>query len=142
MANDLRSFYIVTMLLCLFALGIFGLKNDLVANYGVTESAALQSTESKFTELLTNTQKNASQIASRTETSGGLEVESSGFIIAKEVFSIIKLPFKLIPLMSDMLTEIGNNIPGLPTYIMPAIIAILLVSIAWIVISKVLRDRV
>lgn len=134
-----KSMFITILLLSVFAIGIFTVKTSLGTNYGVTTDSVTLAAEQNFTTLLENTSSLINtDLSSRTESSGGLNIIDTAFIISKDIYSIIKLPFKLIGIVKVMINNVGSALM-IPDYVITALLSIFLITISFIVISAVLR---
>ena len=138
MGVTLKTFLIASIMVSMFALGIYGFKTELANNYGVPDNSFLTQNEESFTTLLNSSSGIGTSMSERTEQSGGLRVTSGVIEIASDVYSIIKLPFQLTGIINDLLTDVVSQL-GFPTYFVQGIYAMILIIIALIVISLVFR---
>ena len=138
MAATLRTFLIASLMVSIFAFGIYSFAAQLGEDYSIPPSSNLTDTKEKFDVLYTKSVDVSTNMSKPTEQSGFFKFVSGTVELTSDVYQIIKLPFKLVSAINNLFTEVENTL-HLPDYFAEGLSAMLLVIITLIIISLVFR---
>lgn len=122
----------------MLALGYFAFISDIANNYGITQDSNLTEIYSLYGSVVNESSGLGENITQKVEA-----VNGSGFLGTLEVLSTsmwdaAKMPFQAMLIVKTIISK-GAEAIGLPTWVATGFIAIILISLAMIILSAFFR---
>lgn len=119
-------------------IGMFEVSNALLNEYNVNVEGNLSATETAFRNAFNDTADMSNEIQTKIDESGGINVVDGIGILTRSALAGIKTPFDLIDILSGLFTDINNTL-GIPDWVFPLAITVVVVLLLFAVYSAILR---
>lgn len=139
MAMSVKSLIIATVFISMFSLGFLGMISETADNYGVQISAPYNETTETINSGFSDIRGFSKKIEGNTSAS---EVSSTelGLVKIGPVFSAAKLIFEIPGIILKVLTGLSTNL-GLPEWLMPGIMVVLIIFVVFALIKIIFKTE-
>jgi len=132
-----------TIILSIFALSIFGFAlmsfiTGVTDDSNVTVDENYTKLSNTFQSTIDNVTEVGSDMRNRIEAKGGFTVTSAGFILLNSMYTIAKMPFKIIKTIPTLTSNL-SDIFAIPVVYINAIFTVIIIILSMALISLLFR---
>lgn len=127
------------ILASLFGLSLFSFYRGMASEYGIPINETIMGTETALEGALANTSILGERMQTKTEESKPFGTVGGVLLtVTNAAFSIVKLPFEMINIITTAL-ESSLGLTGIPRFVINGILSIVVIVIVFLVLNVIFR---
>ena len=133
------------LILSMVGLGLWTFAVELTSRYSYAGNIPeeYRATMTNLSKTLGNTTSLGTDISTRVQQSEGFTVRDGATILDGSVVSLIKLPFQTISFISSLISTASGSVGlPIPNWFINGIIAVITITISFIIISALLKTEI
>ena len=133
-----RDYLIILVLVGLGITGMLTFQSALFSTYGVQPEGPYNATLTNISNLIDDTRIFAGSVTEKGET--GTKEEVVGGFTLFTALDILSFPFTVLKTITTLINDVGRDL-GVPSFILVAIVSLILITFAFIIAGIMFRSK-